>query len=160
MKDLIYEYQNTSIVDLYKEQKAHNFEMTITKGIYRNLEIYNHEHDVWSYYSPLDLNYTFKVDPSTLNTLMFKYSKVYYVDKMNRPLFKLYDDFKSHIDKFEDVKDELLTHIKYGRSFITTYNEFVKEGVLKVKVLEGGDISKIENHYWIKKNGVKIEMVI
>ena len=94
---------------------------------------------------------------------MYKYSKGYYIEEKGKgkkvPLFQTYDKFKSYIDNNEDYKDIILENIKYGRSFITTYNEFVKDGILKVRVLEGGDISKIENHYWIKKNNVKIEII-
>ena len=161
MKDIIYEYQSSGIVETYKAQKAHNLKHHIN-GLYCNLEIYNHKFDIWELYSPCHLNYNFKVDIG-LNTIMYKYSKNYYIEKqkenINVPLFKSYNDFKNHIYKDDDYKEDLLERIKYGRSFTTTFNDYVKDDVLKVKVLEGGNISKITNHYWIKKKNIRVEII-
>jgi hypothetical protein len=93
---------------------------------------------------------------------MYKYSKGYYIEKQKEnikvPFFKSYNDFKDYIYKDDEYKEKLLECIKYGRSFTTTFNDYVKDGEIKVKVLEGGNISKIENHYWIKKKNIKIEI--
>jgi hypothetical protein len=160
MKDVVYEYESPHIVGVYKAQQTHNLKHHIS-GLYRNLEIYDNKFDIWEFYTPCKLNYNFKGDIS-LNTMMYKYSKGYYIEKQKEnikvPFFKSYNDFKDYIYKDDEYKEKLLECIKYGRSFTTTFNDYVKDGEIKVKVLEGGNISKIENHYWIKKKNIKIEI--
>jgi len=171
--EIIYKYEFPTMEGRWNSQNNHNKQNGIINKYNFDLQIYNYKHDIWECYVPLQLNYM-KIAPSPNGYTNKKYSGDGYITRIqdviytftNSELFPETDvikkpsDYKQFYELMENDKyqKDLFKLTYYGIYYKTSYNEYVKNNIIKVKSNNGCSLSPIENHYWIKKNDVKIEL--